>query len=318
MSNKACLIFNPISGQGDPEQDLQKIQEILSRKYDLTTKVTTKEIGSQELAYEAVKEGANIVIASGGDGTVSTATLALINTDISFGVIPRGTANAFASALGIPDTIEEACETVMEEQIRKVDVAKCNNKPMLLLAGIGFEAKTIEAASRELKTKWGILAYLLSGLQQLRDFDMFEAEIETDEKIIRTSAAAITVANTAPPTSVLAQGPAGVIFDDGYLDLTIVAPTNWTGAIAASYHLLQTGLRGDAAIRDDIGYIRTKRVKITTKPEQKVVLDGEVIGTTPLNVECIQAGLNVCVPMLPEPEVTEKLQGLPDLEIEIK
>ncbi len=73
MSNKACLIFNPISGQGDLEQDLQKIQKILSRKYDLITKLTTKEVGSQLLTRDAIKEGAKIIIASGGDGTISTA-----------------------------------------------------------------------------------------------------------------------------------------------------------------------------------------------------------------------------------------------------
>ncbi len=160
---------------------------------------------------------------------------ALINTDIPLGVIPRGTANAFASALGIPDTIEESCQTILEGQIRKVDVAKCNDKPMLLLAGIGFEAETVEATSRELKRRWGALAYMVAGMQQLSEFDLFEVEIETDKKIIRTSAAAVTVANTAPPTSILAQGPAGIRYDDGYLDVTIVAPKNWAGASDRSF-----------------------------------------------------------------------------------
>ena len=63
--------------------------------------------------------------------------------------------------------------------------------------------------------------------------------------------------------------------------------------------MLQSGLRGDAAKRDDIGYIRTKRVKITTDPPQKIVLDGEMIGNTPLEVECVPGGLTVMVPMLP-------------------
>ncbi len=123
---------------------------------------------------------------------------------------------------------------------------------------------------------------------------------------------------TAPPTSILAQGPAGIRYDDGYLDVTIVAPKNWAGVIAASYHLLQTGLRGDAAIHDDIGYIRSQRVKISTKPEQKVVLDGELIGTTPIDIQCIPSGLNIYVPIAPEEKFTENLQGLPNLEVDIK
>lgn len=153
-----------------------------------------------------------------------------------------------------------------------------------------------------------MLAYVFSGLVQLRGFESFEAEIETEDKIIRTvTAGAITVANAAPPSSVLAQGPAGIIHDDGLLDVTIVALKNWTGAIAASYHLLNTGLRGDAAKRDDIGYLRAKWVKVTTDPPQKIVLDGEIIGKTPVEIECIPGGLTIFV--------TQKLAPDPALEI---
>lgn len=239
-------------------------------------------------------------------------------TTIPLGVIPRGTANAFASALGIPDTLDEACETILSGKTRRIDIGRCNGKLMMLLAGIGFEAETIENASREAKQRWGALAYLVSGIQQLREIELFDAEIETDDKIIKVSAGALTVANAAPPTSILAQGPAGILYDDGLLDITIISSNTWASAIAASYHLLQSGLRGDAAKRDDIGYIRTKRVKITTDPPQKIVLDGEMIGNTPLEVDCVPGGLTVMVPMLPAEKISEKLEGLPDLEIEEK
>ena len=60
-----------------------------------------------------------------------------------------------------------------------------------------------------------MLAYVLSGLKQLRDFEIFTAEIETEDKVITVDVSAVTIANAAPPSSVLAQGTAGVIFDDG-------------------------------------------------------------------------------------------------------
>jgi diacylglycerol kinase family enzyme len=61
-----------------------------------------------------------------------------------------------------------------------------------------------------------------------------------------------------------------------------------TGALAASYHLLRTALNQTAATeRDDIGYLRAQRVVIRTDPPQKVVLDGGIIGTTPIDVECV-------------------------------
>lgn len=316
---KACLIFNPVSGSAPPEQELERIKELLSPQFELDIQFTTVDVSADRLAQEAVNQGDfEIVIAAGGDGTLSEAAKALGETTIPLGVIPRGTANAFASALGIPDTLDEACETILSGKTRRIDIGKCNGRLMTLLAGIGFEAETIEHASRDAKQRWGALAYLVSGIQQLRELELFEAEIETDDKIIKVSAGALTVANAAPPTSILAQGPAGILYDDGLLDITIISSNNWGAAIAASYHLLQTGLRGDAAKRDDIGYLRAKRVKITTEPPQKIVLDGEMIGNTPLEVECVPGGLTVIVPMLPAERISEKLEGLPDLEIEEK
>ncbi|WP_414619535.1 YegS/Rv2252/BmrU family lipid kinase [Calothrix sp. CCY 0018] len=316
---KACLIFNPVSGSADPDQELERIKELLSTQFELDVQFTTEDVSADQLAQEAINKGDfEIVIAAGGDGTLSEAAKALGETTIPLGVIPRGTANAFASALGIPDTLDEACETILSGKTRRIDIGKCNGRLMTLLAGIGFEAETIEHASRDAKQRWGALAYLVSGIQQLRELELFEAEIETDDKIIKVSAGALTVANAAPPTSILAQGPAGILYDDGLLDITIISSNTWASAIAASYHLLQTGLRGDAAKRDDIGYLRAKRVKITTEPPQKIVLDGEMIGNTPLEVECVPGGLTVIVPMLPAEKISEKLEGLPDLEIEEK
>ncbi|MDF5706875.1 MAG: YegS/Rv2252/BmrU family lipid kinase [Nostoc sp. S4] len=318
MNRSACLIFNPVAGQGDPELELAEIRAILEPEIDLDIYLTTEEIGADALAYAAVERGVDAIIASGGDGTLSAAAAAIVGSDIPFGIISRGTANAFATALGIPDTIASACQTILHGGTRNVDVAYCNNLPMVLLVGVGFEAETVELADREAKNRFGMMAYVLAGLQQLRNLKNFDVEIETEDRIIKTSACAVTVANAAPATSVLAQGPAGIIFDDGLLDLTIVAPTTKAGAIAATFHLFQTASTGNAAERNDIGYLRSKQFKITTDPPQKVVLDGEIIGTTPIEVKCVEAGLKIFVPLVEEVEPTEKLEGLPNLIIEMK
>nr|WP_256871974.1 YegS/Rv2252/BmrU family lipid kinase [Nostoc sp. TCL26-01] len=318
MNRSACLIFNPVAGQGNPEVDLAEIRAILEPAINLDIHLTTAEIGADKLAQAAVERGVDEIIASGGDGTLSAAAVAVAGTDIPLGIISRGTANAFATALGIPDTIDGACRTILQGFSRNVDVAYCNELPMILLAGIGFEAETVEKADREAKNRFGIMAYILAGFQELRELENFDVEIETPDKIIKTTAAAVTVANAAPPTSVLAQGPAGIIYDDGLLDLTIVAPNSKAGAIAATYHLFQTASSGNAAERDDIGYLRAKQFKITTDPPQKVVIDGELVGTTPVEVKCVPGALKVFVPSVPEEEPVEKLEGLPNLIIEVK
>lgn len=316
----ACLIFNPVAGQSNPQQDLALIRSLLEPKIELDIRFTSEEKDADEIATEAIAQGAKAIIASGGDGTLSAAAVALVGKNIPLGIISRGTANAFAAALELPDTIEAACETILGGATRAVDAAVCNGLPMVLLAGIGFEAETVEKADRRAKKRFGMLAYVMAGLKQLQELDSFTTEIETEDKVITVTASAVTVANAAPPTSILAQGSAGVMFDDGLLDVTIVAPASRAGAIAASYHLLQTALNeNSAADRDDIGYIRARRVIIRTKPQQKVVVDGEVIGETPIDVECIPGGLTIFVPKeAAPPSPIEKLEGLPNLEIKSK
>ena len=318
MNRSAYLIFNPVAGQGDSEQDLATIKSILEPEFDLDIQFTTPEIDGAELARKAVENNAEMIIASGGDGTVSAVAGVLINTDIPLGAIARGTANAFANALGIPDTIEAACQVIVDGVTKKVDTAICNDQPMILLAGIGFEAETVENADREAKDRLGMLAYILSGLKQLREFEKFKTIIETDDKVIEVKANAVTVANAAPSTSILAHGTAGVVYDDGFLDVTIVAAETRAGAIAVSYHLLQTASNDEAAERNDIGYLRTKWVKITTEPSQKVVLDGEIVGSTPIEVKCIPEGLTVFTPKEQVAQATEKLDHLPGIEITAK
>ncbi|WP_071190432.1 YegS/Rv2252/BmrU family lipid kinase [Trichormus sp. NMC-1] len=318
MNRSACLIFNPVAGQGNPELELAQIRALLEPAIDLDIYFTTEEIDADELAQAAVERGVEEIIVSGGDGTLSAAATAIINTDIPFGIISRGTANAFAAALNIPNTIIAACETILEGKTRTVDIAYCNDRPMVLLVGIGFEAGAVEKADREAKNRFGMIAYILAGIQQLQNLQKFAVEIETEDKIISTIASAVTVANAAPPTSVLAQGPAGIIFDDGLLDLTIVAPDNKAGAIAATFHLFQSASTGTAAERDDIGYLRSKQFKITTDPPQKIVIDGEIVGTTPVEINCIPGGLKIFVPSVEEEILIEKLEGLPNLNVEIK
>lgn len=316
MNPTACLIFNPVAGRSQPEQDLAQIQELLTPALELDVILTTPDEDADSCAHQAVEQGANLIIACGGDGTVSAAAGAVINSDIPFGVISRGTANAFANALGIPIDLEAACQTILAGHTRTIDAASCNGKPMTLLTGIGFEAETVQRADRDYKNRFGMLAYVLAGLQELRNLETFETELETDDQIIKAEVAAVTIANVAPPTSVLAQGPGELISDDGLLDVTLVAPNNTLGAIAAAYSLLQTAFRGESADRPDVGFFRTRRIVVRTNPTQKVVVDGELVGVTPLEVVCIPQALRVLVPAPAAHEVPQdNLTEVPNLEV---
>ncbi len=303
-SRIAHLIFNPISGQGNPNQDLKLIRKILEPQIQVNVVFTEPGVSPGQQAKEAIARGADLIIASGGDGTVSAVAEAVIQTDLPLGVIPRGTANAFSLALGLPTNLRAACETILAGTTRQIDVATCNGAPMILLAGIGFEAETVERANREMKNRFGFLAYIVAGMQQLADQEPFQAELEINHKISKFDCGAITVANAAPATSVMAQGFGEVVADDGLLDVTIGLTQREAQGISARLQgmgalaeLFTAALAKRPTQREDILSLRAASIKVTTTPPQKVVVDGEIIGTTPVEFECISKGLTILSPI---------------------
>ena len=298
-SMTAHLIFNPVSGQGNAEQDLNLIRDLLDPHLHLEVYETTPDISPEELAKNAIAQKADLIIASGGDGTVSAVAGAVMETKIPLGIIPRGTANAFAAALGITQQItplRRACEIILAGHTKAVDAARCNGLPLILLAGIGFEAETIARADREAKNRWGSLAYIMAGWQQLDQHKLFDAEIEIERDTKEFQAGAITVANAAPLTSILAQGIGEVVADDGLLDVTIATAETKLQAVTTLLGMLESALIRSNNELNNVVHLRTKKLKISANPPQKVVLDGEIIGTTPLEIESIPKALTVFVP----------------------
>lgn len=301
------LIYNPVSGNSNPTEDLTLIKKLLKPAMELVVYQTTPETSATELTQQAIAAKADLIIASGGDGTVSEVAGELIGTGIPLGVIPRGTANAFAVAVGIParlNPIANACEVIIAGHTRVIDAARCNGLPMILLAGIGLEAETVERADREAKNRWGVLAYIMAGLQQFQEQELFETEIEVEGVVKTFQAGAVTIANAAPSTSVMAQGLGRVVEDDGLLNITITAPQTELQAVTAMVDLLGSALLRTPSQRSDIIGLEAARIKVTTTPPQKVALDGEIIGTTPVEVECIPAGLTVFAP--PKDDVAQQ------------
>ncbi len=291
----ARLVFNPASGRGDAES-AEVIQQLLSPSFDVRVCTTDPELDADHWARRALEAGADVVIAAGGDGTVGAVASVLRGTGVPLAVIPRGTANALSVALGLPQTAVLACAALQSFRVQKIDAGLVNGQGMIMFAGVGFHADTIENTSREAKSKLGYLAYLVAGIQQLSQFKEFDVEIETEDRQISCRAIAVTVANIAPPTTILAQGPDRLVADDGLLDVTIVAASGVLEAVATGTHLLLSANLAKAARRDNIGWLRAKRVRVATDPVQTVVVDGDVRDHTPFVVECVPGALSLCVP----------------------
>ncbi|MEX1316237.1 MAG: diacylglycerol kinase family protein [Synechococcaceae cyanobacterium] len=309
-SRLAYLLFNPVAGSNDAAADLARIRSLLEPQLLVNLVLTRADVDpaqqTRELVdlIEARAEGDPadaMVVACGGDGTVSAAAGVLAGTSIPLGVIPRGTANAFAAALGIPADLPGACRVLLAGHTRRLDTALCNDNPMVLLAGLGFEAGMVERASRELKTRFGTLAYVLAGAQQLLSQQPFQARVTIDGKTSELQAAAITVANVAPGTSVLAQGFGEVVPDDGLLEVTVATPASRLQGLNALAALMASAVVQSPTSHPDLLCLRAREIRIETEAPQKLVIDGEMITSDSIEIRCRPDSLSVVTPLTAAP-----------------
>jgi len=127
----------------------------------------------------AVKDGADLIIVSGGDGTVRAGIEALAGTEVPMAVMPAGTANLFATGLGLPTDAAGVAEAVQAGNIRRLDTGTCNGLAFGVMAGTGFDAMMIEEADAD-KERLGTLAYVRAGLKATRAREPFEAKVKLD------------------------------------------------------------------------------------------------------------------------------------------
>jgi YegS/Rv2252/BmrU family lipid kinase len=316
-----AVIFNARAGSAadvDASELKTRVQAAMSRD------VTIVEAGDdpRAAARGAIAAGARVLVAAGGDGTVSACATELIGKDIELGVLPFGTSNSFAAALEIAATLDEAIENLGRTERRVIDAALVTGggerRVMILHCMVGLHAEAIEETPPAAKRRWGALAYAATGLKKLANATQFEVELETAEHRVRCKAIAIAVANLAPLKTVLAHGPSHLLGDDGRVDVTIVAADSIAEAIATGVHLYRTARDGEAASRDNVGSFSTPRVSITADPPQRVLVDGEAFGETPVAVETLARALTVIAPpatVAAGDPVEAPLLGLPDLEV---
>ncbi len=315
-----ALVWNP--GAGSANEDT--LRTITNQLTDCQVFQCGDACNPVACARDAIASGADTIIAAGGDGTVSAVASQLLGTDRRLGVIALGTSNSFAAALDIPTELADALALIESKTTRTIDAAEVTTtegtRRMVLHCMIGVHAETIAATPTAAKRRWGVLAYLASAVKHLVSPASFATDITTPEQRIHCTSIAVGVANLAPAKTVLAQGPSHVPADDGKLQVTIVAAESFTEVVATSLHLLRTARAHEAADRDNVGSLSSPRVEVTTTPPQRVLLDGEPFGTTPVSARILPRSLVVIAPPPATTDVAADapLAGLPDLEVEAR
>jgi len=135
-----------------------------------------------ERVERALREGAELVFVWGGDGMVQRCVHVLAGSDAKLAVVPAGTANIFASNLGIPQDIAEAVEIGLRGKARTLDVGTLNGERFAVMAGAGLDARMIQGADGDLEDRFGRLAYIWTASKNLRT-EPFEAKIEVNDEL---------------------------------------------------------------------------------------------------------------------------------------
>lgn len=301
MAEPTWLIANPVSGGGKWLESKEHLIRELTKKHRLAILETREDTSAKSLTKQAIEQGATTILAAGGDGTVTEVATQLVDTDIALGIIPLGTANALCHILyGVTSKlspVETACNTLLNGKVKKIDTATCNDHLMLLVLGIGFEHQMIEYAHREQKNAMGQFAYLtgffnavVSGTSQDVEITLNDDEPQT----IQTHS--LVIANTAPFSTMLAQGGAQPQADDGKLHIShLDSDTNLSDRIFAisDLTLSSLGLKDQSA---SFKYIEAERIEVNSEQDIDYVIDGELYRDKKLVIEIHPKSLHTYVP----------------------
>jgi diacylglycerol kinase (ATP) len=288
MTRKIFVVINPAAGKDEPI--LNACNDVF-RTHDIEWEagITHKYGDARRLAIHSADAGYNLIAGYGGDGTQHEIANALIGRNVLMGVLPGGTGNGFCRELGLPNELGPALEVIStSETIRQVDVVRLGDEHFIQRLYVGIEPE--EQTSRELKDKYGTLAYAVSGYKRLTTIKDIHYRITIDGQVIETSASKVYVVNASQTgTGISVTGDLSRS-DDGLLEVFILDQHNLKTIAAAAERM--------AHLHTEIAqkyFWRGKDITIETEPDQPIWTDGEYFGRTPVSMSVLQGKLPVVV-----------------------
>lgn len=279
---RARLIANPSSGRELAASSAQALAESLRTAYASVEVVFTAGDGdAEEAARLAVADGCETIFIAGGDGTLNEAVNGAASVDalanVRFGIVPMGTGNDFAAALGIPNDPDEAIAVLLQQRELRVDVGRMNGRFFLNTSGGGFVAEVSVNVTPQLKTIAGRLAYLIGGAQALLDYEPVRATVHAEPGGLRLGLGlyAFAVCNSRLIGGGRLIAPEAII-DDGLLDVCLIESMTALEFVALVRKVADGGHVEDPRVR----YLQASSVVIHLDRETRVNTDGEVLSAT--------------------------------------
>ncbi|MDS0293753.1 diacylglycerol/lipid kinase family protein [Halogeometricum luteum] len=297
------IILNPVSGSGDHAERV----ESLAAERGYAVERTEEPGDAVEFAERAGREGAERVAACGGDGTIHNVVEGLGRADalddVTFGVVPGGTGNDFATNVGIRD-VEHAFELLESGDRRRIDLGVADGELFTNSCIAGLTAQTSSETSSDMKERFGTLAYVASGFKTVREFDPLHVELEVERDVAAQSttwtgeALCILVGNARG----FARGGGQANVEDGLFEVTIVndMPTSKMLTEAAVQQFIGSDTENVTQLTGD-------ELHVTGREGEDIEfsLDGEIREHRDLSMHVRPRALSVVVGDAYEPEPSD-------------
>jgi len=272
---RVVAIINPISGAGmDPSAATRRAalirDELTKRDLKPSIEITRRAGHARELALAAVQDRADLLIVWGGDGTLNEVGTAAAGSDTAIGIIPAGSGNGFAAALGIPRDPVRALAKALGPRVQAIDVGVLGERRFLNVAGIGIDARIAALFNQRARGSRGKWPYISIGVTQGCRYKSLEYTVQLDADPVRYRALLIAFANGREYGMGARLAPRAQL-DDGVLDAFIVEDRPVVSRFWHARHLARGTV--DRAPRVVTAKVRTAVVESSEPIEYHV--DGE-------------------------------------------
>lgn len=315
-SIRVKLIANP--GAGDAAKAALRIEQVVRYLMDEGLQVDLALVHPKAeaipIARKAVKDGYDVVIAMGGDGTVGVVIRGIAGSKVRLGIIPAGTQNDIAASLGIPEDLKAACALIAAGPTRKLDLGQIStrkNKKFLffMVAAIGLTATLYPDVNKVTEGKWGRMKDAVMTLLKYKPNPTVWLTLD-DESKIEVETMLVTVANT-PVSGAKNMVAPDASMEDGLLDIAVYP--NFTKAELVSYFVKSTH---EKTLPDGrIQRYRARKIELKTSPKLDVAAEGILLGKGSARIKVLPGALRVIAPKPgtgAEKPLEETAQELPE------
>ncbi|HEY2898047.1 MAG TPA: diacylglycerol kinase family protein [Gemmatimonadaceae bacterium] len=292
MSGPVLLITNPAARRGRLLEQRARAA-LLAEGVEFDVVVTSHQGHAAIVASERARDFTS-VFTLGGDGTAMEVIGALAGTGTPVGVLPGGTGNLVARALRTPRRIELAVHALLHGDIASVDLGYIpeSNRRFAFSSGVGVDARMIDETNAETKRRFGIGAYIHTGVRVGLSRRPFHVRVDVDGVAVEREATSLMVANFGTVLDRLFVLGPGIEQDDGRLDLCVFSPRHSADVVRIAWRLFRRDFGSD----DSLFYRSGREFRIECDPPQLYQADGELLGTTPYSVRVEPLAARLLVP----------------------